>query len=60
LRQNEQVYLIGFGSFVQRNRPERQGKNPQTVEAITIKASNSVGFKPGKTLKEAVNYWSPF
>jgi DNA-binding protein HU-alpha len=50
LRQNEQVYLIGFGSFVQRNRPERQGKNPQTVEA-----SNSVGFKPGKTLKEAVN-----
>jgi DNA-binding protein HU-alpha len=55
LRQNEQVSLVGFGSFVQKHRPERQGKNPQTGEAITIKASNSVGFKPGKALKEAVN-----
>lgn len=55
LRQEEQVSLVGFGSFVQKHRPERQGKNPQTGEAITIKASNSVGFKPGKALKEAVN-----
>jgi DNA-binding protein HU-alpha len=46
---------VGFGSFVQKHRPERQGKNPQTGEAITIKASNSVGFKPGKALKDAVN-----
>ena len=55
LRQNDTVSLVGFGSFVQKHRPERQGKNPQTGEAITIKASNSVGFKPGKALKEAVN-----
>ncbi len=55
LRQNDPVSLVGFGSFVQKHRPERQGKNPQTGEAITIKASNSVGFKPGKALKEAVN-----
>ncbi|EAT13065.1 HU family DNA-binding protein [Bermanella marisrubri] len=55
LRKNDSVSLIGFGSFVQKHRPERQGKNPQTGEAITIKASNSVGFKPGKALKDAVN-----
>ena len=55
LRQNDTVSLIGFGSFVQKHRKERQGKNPQTGEEITIKASNSVGFKPGKALKEAVN-----
>ena len=55
LRNNDSVSLIGFGSFVQKHRPERQGKNPQTGEAITIKASNSVGFKPGKALKDAVN-----
>jgi DNA-binding protein HU-alpha len=55
LRQEDTVSLIGFGSFVQKHRAERQGKNPQTGEAITIKASNSVGFKPGKALKEAVN-----
>ncbi len=55
LRQEDTVSLIGFGSFVQKHRKERQGKNPQTGEEITIKASNSVGFKPGKALKEAVN-----
>ncbi len=55
LRQDDTVSLIGFGSFVQKHRKERQGKNPQTGEEITIKASNSVGFKPGKALKEAVN-----
>jgi len=55
LRKEETVSLIGFGSLVQKHRKERQGKNPQTGEAITIKASNSVGFKPGKALKEAVN-----
>ncbi len=55
LRQDDTVSLIGFGSFVQKHRKERQGKNPQTGEEITIKASNSVGFKPGKALKAAVN-----
>ncbi len=55
LRKEDTVSLIGFGSFVQKHRKERQGKNPQTGEEITIKASNSVGFKPGKALKEAVN-----
>jgi len=55
LRKEDTVSLVGFGSFVQKHRPERQGKNPQTGEPITIKASNSVGFKPGKALKDAVN-----
>ena len=31
------------------------GKNPQTGAAIEIKASKSVGFKAGKSLKDAVN-----
>jgi len=55
LRKEDTVSLVGFGSFVQKHRPERQGKNPQTGEPITIKASNSVCFKPGKALKDAVN-----
>ncbi|HVR06458.1 MAG TPA: HU family DNA-binding protein, partial [Thermoanaerobaculia bacterium] len=33
----------------------RKGRNPATGESITIKASKSVRFKPGKELKEAVN-----
>lgn len=55
LERKEAVNLIGFGSFEPRERGARMGKNPQTGEAIQIKASTTVGFKPGKTLKEAVN-----
>jgi DNA-binding protein HU-alpha len=31
------------------------GRNPQTGEAIQIKASNSVGFKPAKAWKDELN-----
>jgi len=53
--QNDSVSLIGFGTFSQRSRSARTGKNPQTGQTIQIAASNTVGFKAGKALKEAVN-----
>jgi DNA-binding protein HU-beta len=37
-------------------RAERKGRNPQTGEEITIAASNTPSFKPGKALKDAVNH----
>jgi len=49
------VTLIGFGSFEVKARAERKGRNPQTGEEITIAASNTPAFKPGKALKDAVN-----
>ena len=55
LNREEAVSLIGFGTFEVRHRKARTGKNPQTGEALQIAASNTVGFKPGKALKEAVN-----
>jgi DNA-binding protein HU-alpha len=55
LNRKESVSLIGFGTFEVRHRNARTGKNPQTGEAIQIAASNTVGFKPGKALKDAVN-----
>ena len=55
LSRKETVSLIGFGTFENRHRNARTGKNPQTGEAIQIAASNTVGFKPGKALKEALN-----
>jgi len=55
LARDEQVSLIGFGSFVRRSRAARKGKNPKTGEEIDIAASNSVGFKAGKALKDSVN-----
>jgi len=55
LSRNEAVNLVGFGSFSQRHRTARTGRSPQSGETIEIPASNSVGFKPGKALKDAVN-----
>jgi len=52
---DDNVALIGFGTFEVRARAERQGKNPQTGEPLTIAASKNVAFKAGKALKEAVN-----
>ena len=55
LRKGGKVSLTGFGVFEVSHRPERQGRNPQTGKSIKIKASNSVKFKAGKGLREAVN-----
>lgn len=55
LHNKDSVTLVGFGTFVQRHRGARVGKNPQTGQPVKIKASNTVAFKPGKSLKNAVN-----
>lgn len=51
----ESVTLVGFGTFEARSRAKRMGKNPQTGAEIEIPASNTVAFKAGKALKDAVN-----
>ncbi len=48
------VQIIGFGTFSVVKRGARKGINPATGEAIKIKASKSVKFKPGAKLKAAV------
>lgn len=55
LQEGETVSLVGFGTFAVKDRPARTGRNPQTGASIEIKASRVPGFKPGKSLKEAVN-----
>ncbi|MCD6056258.1 MAG: hupB [Gammaproteobacteria bacterium] len=55
LCKGEQVAITGFGTFLVGSRAERTGRNPQTGKAITIAASKTPRFKPGKGLKEAVN-----
>src|SRR3546814_15149596 len=54
LKKNQKVQLAGFGTFLVTKRAARKGVNPRTGEAIKIKASKSVRFKAGRTLKEAV------
>lgn len=55
LKNEDQVTIVGFGTFAVRERAERSGRNPRTGETITIKASKIPGFKAGKALKDAVN-----
>lgn len=54
LKKNQRVQLAGFGTFLVSKRAARKGVNPRTGEAIKIKASRSVRFKAGRTLKDAV------
>ena len=54
LKKNQKVQLAGFGTFAVTRRAARKGVNPRTGEPIKIKASKSVRFKPGRTLKEAM------
>ncbi len=53
-KKNGKVTLVGFGTFSKVRRKARKGRNPQTGEAIKIKACNVVKFKPGKKLKDAI------
>ncbi|MDX1592684.1 MAG: HU family DNA-binding protein [Gammaproteobacteria bacterium] len=55
LKRGDQVSVVGFGSFLVRQRDARKGRNPKTGEEIQIPASKAPAFKPGKALKDAVN-----
>jgi len=55
LSQGDQVSLIGFGTFLVRERAARSGRNPRTGETIQISAAKNPSFKAGKALKDAVN-----
>ncbi len=52
LKENGSVQLAGIGKLKLGTRAERQGRNPATGEAITIKASKTVKFSGGKRFKE--------
>jgi DNA-binding protein HU-beta len=54
LAKGDEVTISGFGSFKVVERSSRQGRNPQTGEAITIDARKSPVFRPGTQLKRSV------
>ena len=53
LQTSGSVQLAGVGKLKLGERPERQGRNPSTGEAITIKASKTVKFSGGKKFKDS-------
>ncbi|UJS26018.1 HU family DNA-binding protein [Thiothrix winogradskyi] len=50
----DQVALVGFGTFLVRERQARSGRNPRTGETISIASAKIPSFKAGKALKDAV------
>jgi integration host factor subunit beta len=48
--------IRGFGSFVLNHRPPRTGRNPKSGEAVKVPAKYVPHFRPGKELKERVDY----
>lgn len=55
LKKGGKVQLVGFGTFEVSERAAREGRNPQTGETMTIKASKTPKFKAGKALKDMMN-----
>jgi DNA-binding protein HU-beta len=55
VKKEKQVSIVGFGTFRVRTRKARMGRNPATGATMKIKASKTVGFKPGKPFKESVS-----
>ena len=49
------IQLVGFGTFEVAERAAREGRNPRTGETMTIAASKTPKFKPGKALKDEIN-----
>jgi DNA-binding protein HU-beta len=46
--------IPGLGKLVKAHRKERMGRNPQTGEAIKIKAKTVVKFRVAKAAKDAI------
>ncbi len=54
LKKGDTVTLVGFGTFSVSQRAARTGRNPQTGEALKIKAAKVGKFKPGKDFKDKI------
>ncbi len=54
LAKGDTVAILGFGTFLARERPAREGRNPRTGEAIQIPASRVPVFRPGRGLRGSI------
>ena len=55
LKRGERVDIRGFGSFLVKQRPARNARNPATREIVKLKERFIPAFKVSKILKEDVN-----
>ena len=54
LQKGNSVDLSGFGRFVMKVKPAREGYNPATRTKITVAEKKTVSFRPAKALKESL------
>ena len=54
LKNNENVYIRGFGSFIVKTRAKKTGRNISKNVAVVIPAHNIPAFKPSKTFVNSV------
>ncbi len=55
LQQEGKVSLVGFGTFLVKEKNSRNGRNPRTGESIQIPPKNVAVFRPGRAFRHAVN-----
>ncbi|MFL1780992.1 HU family DNA-binding protein [Candidatus Hepatincolaceae symbiont of Richtersius coronifer] len=55
LANDDDVRLVGFGTFSTTKRKAGEGRNPRSGEVIQIAASTLPKFKAGKSLKDSLN-----
>jgi len=55
LAQGDTVTILGFGTFLARERAAREGRNPRTGEPIQIPATRVPVFRPGRALRDSVS-----
>lgn len=55
VKAGDKVQLIGFGTFEEKTRAARTGKNPRTGEEIKIAAAKVPAFKAGAAFKDLLN-----
>lgn len=56
LAKGNRAEIRGFGSFTLNYRPPRKGRNPKSGASVSIPAKYVPHFKPGKELRERVDF----
>ncbi|NQY63400.1 MAG: integration host factor subunit beta [Alteromonadaceae bacterium] len=56
LSKGERIEIRGFGSFSLHYRAPRVGRNPKTGDSVELAGKYVPHFKPGKELRERVNF----
>ena len=55
VKSGQEVRIVGFGSFVPVTRPAGMARNPRTCAQVNRVASRTIRFRPGESLKDALN-----